>query len=252
MKGKTNKDFWLYNYPIAHRGYFCHEENIPENTIVAFEAAIKNGYPIETDVQMSTDGELFCFHDHNTLKMCGIDRDIRDMSSEEIRKLRPLNLEYGVMTFKEFLDFVDGRVPLLIEIKDQKRKGIEKKVVDTLRGYKGEFVIQAFCPWIIKRIHKLNKEIIVGILTTTYPPFKSKVTNFILSHYLFKPFVKFDFLNIRIEDLEKHEKYSKGYPVIAWTARDNDVIPFCEKYSLSIVFERSCTNLGKFNKSLTH
>jgi glycerophosphoryl diester phosphodiesterase len=47
---------------IAHRGG---AEELPENTIPAFDAAVELGYQhIETDAHVSSDGVVFSFHDH--------------------------------------------------------------------------------------------------------------------------------------------------------------------------------------------
>ena len=46
---------WLTDTYVAHRGLFDNENGIPENSLPAFERAAKNGFGIETDVQMSAD-----------------------------------------------------------------------------------------------------------------------------------------------------------------------------------------------------
>ena len=47
---------WLVERNIAHRG--LHNADAPENTIPAFENAIKNSDPIELDVHQIADGTL--------------------------------------------------------------------------------------------------------------------------------------------------------------------------------------------------
>jgi glycerophosphoryl diester phosphodiesterase len=48
---------------IAHRGMRSHS---PENTLTAFRKALFYGFPhFELDVQLSTDGVCFVFHDDN-------------------------------------------------------------------------------------------------------------------------------------------------------------------------------------------
>ena len=127
MKTRITSDHWLINKPITHRGLF--DENNPENTIPAYQLAIDNGYAIEMDVQMSADGVIFCYHDNNALRVCGVDKDVREMTFEEIKALRPNGKEFPIITFEEFLNFVDGRTPILVEVKDQKkRKCIEEKI----------------------------------------------------------------------------------------------------------------------------
>ena len=50
-----------------------------------------------------------------------------------------------VPTFKEVLNFVNGRVPLLIEIKSEdKKKLLAPYVLKELNEYNGEFAIQSF------------------------------------------------------------------------------------------------------------
>src|ERR1700736_5111320 len=47
---------------IAHRGG---AEELPENSLPAFDAAVELGYHhLETDAHVSSDGVVFSFHDH--------------------------------------------------------------------------------------------------------------------------------------------------------------------------------------------
>ena len=54
---------WLTARPIAHRGLHDAAAGVIENTASAFAAAIAGGYGIETDLQISADGEAFVHHD---------------------------------------------------------------------------------------------------------------------------------------------------------------------------------------------
>ena len=247
MKSRINKDFWLFNVAIAHRGLF--DENCPENTIPAFENAIKNGYGIETDVHITTDGVLICYHDNNVKRLCGVDKDIRDMSYDQVKELEILNTGLKIPTFLEVLELVNGQVPLCIELKQQKNSGLEEKIVEILRNYKGEFVIQSFDPFMVKRIQKLEKSFIRGVLTTNEKlPNYPKIVDFFMQRFIFKFFVKFDFLNIRIEDLEFHKRRAKNYNVICWTAKSNDDITIAKKYAKNVIFEKTASNLDIFDK----
>ena len=60
---------WLVEQYIAHRGF--HNNTFPENTIGAFENAIKEGYAIELDVQQISDGTIVVFHDTTLLQELG-------------------------------------------------------------------------------------------------------------------------------------------------------------------------------------
>jgi len=76
----------------AHRG--LHGANIPQNTLAAFRLALKTGVDmIELDVNRSVDGKIFIFH-HGMERTCfGTDERTRNMSFEQIRALRYLNVD---------------------------------------------------------------------------------------------------------------------------------------------------------------
>ena len=58
---RINKDYWLLNTPIAHRGLWGGD--LIENSLPAYQNAVNNGYAIEIDLYSTTDGEIVCFHD---------------------------------------------------------------------------------------------------------------------------------------------------------------------------------------------
>ena len=53
----------FFDRPIAHRGLHDRNKGVIENSRSAFAAAIERGYAIECDVQLSSDGVPFIFHD---------------------------------------------------------------------------------------------------------------------------------------------------------------------------------------------
>lgn len=245
MKNRIDNNFWLFNVPVAHRGLF--DDTRPENSLLAFSNAINNGYAIETDVQMTSDGVLVCVHDFNLKRVTGEDVDIRKITYEEAKKLKLNGTDAYIPTFLEVLQFVDDKVPLVIEIKPAQSKLLPEKFVEILRNYKGRFVVQSFDPFVMKKIQKLENSFIRGILTTReelkgYP----KIVTYLMRKFVFKYIFSFDFVNCRIEDLEINQKYLKKYKTIAWTAQTNEDILIAEKYALNVIFENTVTNLGKF------
>ncbi len=84
-------DHWLRNSNIAHRG--LHNSEVPENSMAAFKAGMAQGYPIEIDVHLTTDGKVVIFHDHNTKRVCGVDGEIQKMTYAETQELRLLGTE---------------------------------------------------------------------------------------------------------------------------------------------------------------
>lgn len=103
----------------AHRG--AASGNIPCNTWVAYEAALMQGADIiELDVSRSADGELFVFHPGEEPNHLRCDRLIKDMTADEVRKLRYVNMdnkptELGVSTLDEIFERLKNRCIINID-----------------------------------------------------------------------------------------------------------------------------------------
>ena len=140
---------------FAHRG--LHDEETPENSLAAFRRAIDGGYGIELDVRISLDGEMMVFHDPNAKGLCGVDRLIQDMTLSELRALRLSGTGEGIPTLREALDLIDGKAPLIVEIKQDQPLGtaLAGRVYDAMRAYKGTWWVESFDPRIVRwfRLH---------------------------------------------------------------------------------------------------
>ena len=106
--------FMAWSY--AHRG--LHDGSLPENSLAAFEAACAAGYGIELDVQLSRDGVPVVFHDATLDRVCGRPGRVADFTAAELGSM-PLcgRAEHTIPTLAAVLRLVDGRVPILVEIK---------------------------------------------------------------------------------------------------------------------------------------
>lgn len=235
MKTRLTSEHRLFEKPIAHRG--LHGAGVAENGIKAFEKAIEKGFPIETDVQMSRDGVLFCFHDDNMRRVTGLNADIRETKSEAILALNLSGTKEKVPTFKEFLSLVDGKVPLLIEVKRQKQKGIEQKILDELKGYNGEYAIQSFDPFVLKKFKKLAPEIIRGQLSDALNEEKNFFVRTIVRKMSLNFLTKPDFCNVNIKGFSQSKKYAKGLPMLCWTIRNEEDKQKAEALGANYVFE---------------
>lgn len=160
--GKTPEDKALL-CDYAHRG--LHGNGVPENSLHAFELACEAGYGIELDIQLSSDGEVMVFHDGTLLRMTGVDKKICELTSDELSVLRLAGTEQKIPTLREVLALVDGRVPLLVELKggtlDTTLCG---KAYEILNDYKGSFCLESFNPWLVKGIKELIPDRFCGLL----------------------------------------------------------------------------------------
>lgn len=146
-------DSWIATTPIAHRGLY--NEKYPENSLAAFKNAVKNKLPLELDVSCLADGTPVVFHDQKLARMTGKDGFISLLKYEEVSKLTLAGTKERIPTLKEALSVIDGKVPVLIEIKNYGKVGlIEKEVWKVLQGYGGEYIIASFNPYTLEWFKK--------------------------------------------------------------------------------------------------
>ncbi len=233
---RLSGDYWLLNKPIAHRGLWGGD--IVENSLSAYKNAVNNGFPIEIDLYSSCDGVLFSFHDQTLERMTGKKGLIFEKSSQELLSTKLIGSNESIPTFDQVLEVVDGKVPLLIELKDQPDKTYVDRVVERLKSYKGEFAIQSFNPLYIKRVKKLAPNFIRGILGTKthskeLPFIKRKIVSNMLLNFLIKP----DFISYSFEDLPLKKHKIKKLPVITWTITDCECAKKVKPFAKNIIFE---------------
>lgn len=107
----------------AHRG---DRKNYPENTMPAFESALRFGADmIETDIHMTRDGHLVIMHDRYLQRTAGFNGLTNEMTLKEIRKLSagkwfsPEFADVSVPTVEEFIDLIKNTDILINwELKD--------------------------------------------------------------------------------------------------------------------------------------
>ena len=116
---------------------------------------------IELDLHVLKDDNVVVFHDKNLHRMTGIDKDIKDCTYDEIKNLKLKNTDNHIPLFKDVLELVDGKVPLLIELKHDVKVGkLEKETMKYLKKYKGEYAIMSFNPLTLLYFKKENSNII--------------------------------------------------------------------------------------------
>lgn len=227
-------DCWLLTRPIAHRGLWGGE--IIENSLTAYKLAADKGYPIEIDLFLTRDNEIVCFHDDTLYRMTGKSGKITEKSLVELKALSLLDTNEKIPTLQEVLAICRGKIPLLIEIKDQENDYIVDKTVDILKNYDGEFAVQSFNPFYIKRVKTLAPDFICGILGT-HKKERGRITNFVLKHLCFNFLIKPDFISYNKGGLKFVKRKAKKTPVIAWTILNEKERENLPPFVKNIIFE---------------
>ena len=139
---------WLTARPIAHRGLHDAAAGVIENTASAFNAAIAGGYGIETDLQLSGDGEVMVHHDDALGRLTEGSARLADMTAAEIKTVRFKASTDRILTLGELCDLVGGRATLVLELKsrfDGDRKLVQRTAA-VLANYAGPVAAMSFDP----------------------------------------------------------------------------------------------------------
>lgn len=183
-------------YYYAHRGLHLGENVAPENSMVAFNLAVEKNYGIEFDVQLSKDGIPVVFHDSSLKRVCGVDKFVDELTFEELRELRIFNSQEKIPRFTKVLDLVNGKVPLIIELKTSSNNiSVCPIVAGILDNYKGIYCVESFNPLVVFWYKKNRPHIIRGQLSTNHVKGKThKAVGFLLQNLLFNFLTKPDFI----------------------------------------------------------
>lgn len=158
---------WLTRWEYAHRGR--HSEGVPENTLAAAEAAIAAGMGIECDIQLSRDGVPMVFHDWELDRLTERKGCVADHDAAELQQISILASSQTISRLDDFLAAIDGRVPLLIEIKSKPGYDVThscRAVSEVLSGYAGEHAVMSFDPRMGTWFFKHDKPRCRGLVCT--------------------------------------------------------------------------------------
>ena len=107
--------------------------------MAAFRKAVESGFGIELDVQLTADLVPVIFHDPDLLRVCGVNRQVRDCTYAQLQEYKLFGSNERIPTLREFLEMVDGRVPLIVEFKSEDTDMTLCRIIDPmLKAYKGQ------------------------------------------------------------------------------------------------------------------
>lgn len=217
---------WLAGRQYAHRG--LHGGGRPENAISAFEGAIAAGMGIECDVQKSADNEAMVFHDWELDRLTGEAGDVAARSRAELERIPLLGSDHGdrIPHLRDLLALVNGRVPLLIEIKSRRGRPPEplcRAVCDTLDACKGECAVMSFDPRVPNWFKGNAPHIVRGLVVTEEND--RPVLGALRRHgWLWHSAP--DFIAYDIRDLPSAfaaAQRARGLPLLSWTVRSAEL-----------------------------
>ena len=230
-------------YPlIAHRGIHIPNTNYVENSMPAFQKALEMNYPIELDIHITKDHELVVIHDSNLKRSTGIEKLVENCTLKELKELRLFKTDNCIPTLNEVLELIEGKVPLIIEIKNEGKIGIlENKLMEILQNYTGEFIIESFNPLVLLWLKKHAKNVIRGQLSAkNIKEIKSHLLRYLLGKMIFNFITEPHFIAYYIKDIDKKiylKCQRKKQFLIAWTLEDQVQYEKYHSYCDAMIFD---------------
>lgn len=242
MRKKRANDFIERYRLVAHRGLHDGNEQIPENSLPAFARAVEKGRPIEFDVHITADNKLVVFHDEQLRRMTGVPGIIEEWRLADLRQLRLAGTDCRIPTLDELLELVDGKVPLLLEIKNYNSANVgrlEKRLIARLEKYPGEVIIESFNPEVLVWLHRHAPKYIRGQLGNYVD--ENKGFTFYSEHLMFNPLAKPDFIAFDVHKIDHRLRETcrkKHIPLFGWTIRTEDDLKRGRQLCDGLIYEK--------------
>lgn len=234
---------WLKTEYIAHRGLYRRDQSIPENSLASVRHALEKGYAVECDVNLLKDGTVVCFHDFTLKRICNDSRQTSDITLSEIKKLNLFHTDEKVPTLKEVLALIDGKKPVLIELKPHGNvKKLCYETMNILKDYQGKYALFSFHPRVVYILKKRYPHVIRGQISEYFKDLKTmnKIQKYLMKSMFFNRFTKPDFISYGINDLPNKyldHFYKKGIPIISYAAKSQEAFDFVKSHYDNVVFE---------------
>ena len=234
---------WLTARPIAHRGLHDAASGVIENTASAFAAAIAGGYGIETDLQISADGEAMVHHDDALGRLTEGTGRLDTMTAEALKRVLFKACADRMMTLGELCDLVAGRVTLLIELKGSfaGNSALAARTAKVLAGTRAPVAVMSFDPGLIAAFRGFAPTLARGLVAMRRDADSPTATLSPLSYARQALAAAPQFLAYRVQDLTTAPpllaRHLLRWPVLTWTVRSPADRAQAARHADQIIFE---------------
>ena len=239
---------WLTARPIANRGLHDASAGVIENTASAFNAAIAGRYGIETDLQLSADGEVMVHHDDALGRLTEGSARLADMTAAEIKTVRFKASTDRILTLGELCDLVGGRATLVLELKSRFDGDLRlvQRAAAVLASYAGAVAAMSFDPACVEALRTIAPGLTRGIVAERHyahsewdrlpPPEKRR-----MAHLLHALRARPQFVAYSVKDLPAAAPLIAraifGLPLLTWTVRTEDDRRRAVRWADQMIFE---------------
>ena len=138
------------------------KKKFKENTIQSFKYCFKRKFGIETDLQVTKDNKLVCFHDFNLKRKFKLNVNVKDINYPKLKKISNKN-KAPIPLLKDLLKISNNKHRLLLEIKPLLNNQNLMSLVN-LTKKKKKIRLFSFKEKNLINLYKLNKELSLGLL----------------------------------------------------------------------------------------
>jgi len=244
----------IARHRYAHRGLYNNEAGIPENSLLAFRAAVEKGFGSEVDVHLTADNKLVVVHDSALDRLCGVQKIVEESTLEELRGLRLLATDEQIPTFEEVLEVYawsgSGELPapLIIEAKTRNNNAeqLTEKIMQALDLRPVRACIESFDPRVLQWLRQNRPEMLRGQLSENFlVDRQTKHMNIatragataLFGNSVGRP----DFISYKFEDRKnpfvKLACNTMGAHLITWTVRNEEDMIASELEGAPVIFE---------------
>ncbi|MGA2681417.1 MAG: glycerophosphodiester phosphodiesterase family protein [Candidatus Bathyarchaeia archaeon] len=202
---------------IGHRGARAYA---PENTLASFRKALEIGVDaVELDVRKTKDNQLVVIHDADVKRTTNGEGLVSELTLKEIKEFSSEGGE-KIPTLEEALDFLDKKVKVFVELKED---GIEKQVLSVVhdRNLEKNVVVVSFLEDALRKVRELDGDIETGLIYAKHKnPLKAALdlkANYLVALYRF----------VHTANVEK--AHENGLKVVVWTINNPEEVELYAK-----------------------
>ena len=219
-----------------------------ENTASAFKAAVAGNYGIETDIQISADGEAMVHHDGALGRLTEGDGRLATLTAGQIKAARFKRTSDRILTLGELCELVAGRAPLVIELKSHFDDDVRlvQRAAQVLANYKGPAAVMSFDPGMVEAARAIAPKVARGIVAERHyahhewdrvPPSQKFRMAFLLHGFRTLPqFVAYGVTDLpALAPLVARAVF--GLPLLTWTVRSEADRRTAARWADQMIFE---------------
>jgi glycerophosphoryl diester phosphodiesterase len=238
---------WLTTRPIAHRGLHDASAGVIENTASAFMAAIAGRYAIETDLQISADGEAMVYHDDALGRLTEGHAALATLPAAAIKAAPFRGTADRIMTLGELCDLLVGRATLVLELKSRfdGDNRLAVRAAQVLATYRGPVAAMSFDPAPVAALRTVAPGLARGVVAESRYDHHdwdslSGIQKLRLAFLLHAGKTQPHFIAYAVRDLPALAPAVArllGRPLLTWTVRSSADRARATRYADQMIFE---------------